>query len=121
MLGLRPPCTVGAVDAHGSDTDDTLVSAAEVARLAGVTRAAVSNWRRRHADFPEPVGAGRNAQFSLADITAWLQTQRKSSDVSDEVLVWQTLRALCGDDMMSGIANVAEMFLGGDSGRFDES
>lgn len=109
------------MDAHRSDTDDTLISAAEVARLAGVTRAAVSNWRRRHADFPEPVGGGRNAQFSLADITAWLQSQRKSSEVSDEVLVWQTLRALYGDDMVSGIADVAEMFLGGDSGRFDEA
>jgi predicted DNA-binding transcriptional regulator AlpA len=121
MPRSRLPCTVGAVDAHGSDTDDTLVSAAEVARLAGVTRAAVSNWRRRHADFPESVGVGRNAQFSLSDITAWLRMQRKSSDVSDDVLVWQTLRALYSDDIMSGIADVAEIFLGGDSGRFDES
>ena len=32
------------------------VTAAEISRLAGVTRATVSNWRRRHADFPAPVG-----------------------------------------------------------------
>ncbi len=34
----------------------TEVTAAGIARLAGVGRAAVSNWRRRHADFPKPVG-----------------------------------------------------------------
>ncbi|KUL31263.1 N-6 DNA methylase [Actinoplanes awajinensis subsp. mycoplanecinus] len=103
------------------DTDGTLISAAEVARLAGVTRAAVSNWRRRHADFPEAVGGGRNALFALSEVTGWLERQRKSSDVSDEVLVWQTLRASRGDDMVAGIAEVAEMFLDGDLDCFDES
>ncbi|MEV0452835.1 hypothetical protein [Streptomyces sp. NPDC050600] len=29
---------------------------AEVARIAMVGRAAVVNWRRRHADFPDPAG-----------------------------------------------------------------
>ena len=32
------------------------VSAADIARLAGVSRGTVSNWRRRHADFPAPRG-----------------------------------------------------------------
>jgi hypothetical protein len=36
--------------------DDATVSAADIARLAGVGRAAVSNWRRRYPDFPPPVG-----------------------------------------------------------------
>lgn len=98
-----------------------MISAAEVARLAGVTRAAVSNWRRRHADFPEPVGGGRNALFALSDVTDWLDRQRKSSDVSDEVLVWQELRAHYGDDMIAGVADLAEIFTGGNGGRYDES
>ena len=113
-------CTVGLVSDQPSDSDGKLISAAEVARLAGVTRAAVSNWRRRHSDFPEPVGGGRNALFALAEITEWLESQRKHSDVSDEVLVWQDLRVLHGDDMIGGVADVAEMFSGGRVDRLDE-
>ena len=37
-------------------TGQTEVTAAQIARLAGVGRAAVSNWRRRHPGFPSPVG-----------------------------------------------------------------
>ncbi|MBF6071626.1 N-6 DNA methylase [Nocardia farcinica] len=49
------------------------ISAAELSRLAGVTRATVSNWRRRHTDFPKPVG-GSEARpvFDLAQVRAWL-------------------------------------------------
>lgn len=100
--------------------DGRLISAAEVARLAGVTRAAVSNWRRRHPDFPEPVGGGRNALFALSEITDWLDSQRKSTDVSDEVLVWQELRALYGEDMVGGVAEVAALLTTGAKGRLDE-
>lgn len=32
------------------------MTAAEISRIAGVTRATVSNWRRRHDDFPAPSG-----------------------------------------------------------------
>src|SRR5438046_761868 len=35
---------------------DATLTASGIARLANVGRAAVSNWRRRHADFPTPVG-----------------------------------------------------------------
>jgi type I restriction enzyme M protein len=47
------------------------VSQAQVARLAGVAPAAVSQWRQRHADFPAPVGVAGN-QFLLSDVIAWL-------------------------------------------------
>ncbi len=49
------------------------VSAAELSRLAGVTRATVSNWRRRHGDFPKPVG-GSDARplFDLGEVRTWL-------------------------------------------------
>ncbi|WP_433790614.1 N-6 DNA methylase [Actinoplanes sp. CA-252034] len=101
--------------------DGRLISAAEVARLAGVTRAAVSNWRRRHPDFPEPVGGGRNALFALSEVTGWLDRQRKSTDVSDEVLVWQELRARYGEDMTSAVAEVAALLTGQEPGRLDEA
>ncbi|WP_048833200.1 N-6 DNA methylase [Nocardia cyriacigeorgica] len=49
------------------------VSAAEVSRLAGVTRATVSNWRRRHDDFP-PAVAGTDSRplFDLQQVRSWL-------------------------------------------------
>ncbi|RKT53581.1 type I restriction-modification system subunit M/S [Saccharothrix australiensis] len=52
--------------------DGQLVSRAEVARLAGVRRPAVTNWERRHADFPRAVRSGENEYFRLAEVVAWL-------------------------------------------------
>ncbi|MET8648915.1 N-6 DNA methylase [Nocardia aurea] len=56
-----------------SDTT-SLVTAAEISRLAGVTRATVSNWRRRHPEFPSPAG-GSEARpvFVLDDVRDWLR------------------------------------------------
>ncbi|MBL1079903.1 N-6 DNA methylase [Nocardia sp. 2] len=50
------------------------VSAAEISRLAGVTRATVSNWRRRHADFPKAVDGSNEARplFDLHEVQEWL-------------------------------------------------
>lgn len=49
------------------------VTAAEISRLAGVTRATVSNWRRRHADFPAPTGGTETSPaYDLDAVQAWL-------------------------------------------------
>ncbi|MFF2404434.1 hypothetical protein ACWCY1_27880 [Streptomyces goshikiensis] len=46
---------------------------AEVARIAGVVRAAVVNWRRRHDNFPDPVaGTSVHPQFDHRAVVAWL-------------------------------------------------
>ena len=83
--------------------------------MAGVTRAAVSNWRRRYDDFPAPASSGTSTPlFSLPEIQVWLAKQRKSHDVSDEVRLWQALRAAFGDDMVSGLAAVARLLAGGE-------
>ncbi|MFB7289004.1 helix-turn-helix transcriptional regulator [Actinacidiphila glaucinigra] len=58
------------------DRGDQLVSLAQVAELAGVTRAAVSNWRRRH-NFPAPaMTAGRTVWVVCSEVAAWLDTER---------------------------------------------
>ncbi|MBT8223971.1 MAG: N-6 DNA methylase [Dactylosporangium sp.] len=49
----------------------TTVTQAQIAGLAGVSRAAVTQWRRRHADFPTPISAG-GGQFLLAEVLSWL-------------------------------------------------
>ncbi|MFI1442406.1 N-6 DNA methylase [Streptomyces fructofermentans] len=70
----------------------TEVTAAGIARLAGVGRAAVSNWRRRHADFPKPVGGTETSpSFALTDVEDWLRTQGKLAEVPLRERVWQQL------------------------------
>ncbi|MBT2480559.1 N-6 DNA methylase [Streptomyces sp. ISL-94] len=70
------------------------VTAAEVARLAGVGRAAVSNWRRRHADFPKPVGGTETSpSFALAEVEHWLRAQGKLAEVPLRERVWQQIAA----------------------------
>ncbi|MEV6769690.1 N-6 DNA methylase [Nocardia sp. NPDC051030] len=50
-----------------------LITAADISRYAGVTRATVSNWRRRHPDFPAIAG-GTEARplFDFDQVQAWL-------------------------------------------------
>ncbi|WP_406436659.1 N-6 DNA methylase [Streptomyces sp. NBC_00631] len=70
----------------------TEVTAAGIARLAGVGRAAVSNWRRRHADFPKPVGGTETSpSFALAEVESWLRNQGKLAEVPLRERVWQHL------------------------------
>ncbi|MEU0243409.1 N-6 DNA methylase [Streptomyces sp. NPDC006235] len=95
-----------------------LVTGSEIARLAGVTRAAVSNWRRRYGDFPTPVGGGVNSPlFDLAEVQAWLARQRKGQEISVEVQLWQALRGAYGDDMLGGLVDVARFLAEGEAGE----
>jgi SAM-dependent methyltransferase len=62
---------------------NTEVTAADIARIAGVGRAAVSNWRRRHPDFPRPVGGPPNSPtFALAEVEAWLTANGRTAGVN---------------------------------------
>ena len=67
-----------------------LVTAADISRLAGVTRATVSNWRRRHADFPAPAGGTDSSPaYDLDAVRAWLAArgQLPESSPADELRV----------------------------------
>ncbi|MFB7516411.1 N-6 DNA methylase [Streptomyces sp. NPDC056144] len=68
------------------------MTAAGIARLAGVGRAAVSNWRRRHPDFPKPVGGTETSpSFSLAEVERWLRDQGKLAEVPLRERLWQQI------------------------------
>ncbi|CAL9540533.1 hypothetical protein SUDANB6_04248 [Streptomyces sp. enrichment culture] len=59
-------------------TPPVVVTLAEIARIAGVGRAAVSNWRRRYDNFPSPVGGtDTSPQFSLPQVEEWLRRENK--------------------------------------------
>jgi hypothetical protein len=72
----------------------TEITPVEIARLAGVGRAAVSNWRRRYRDFPGPVaGTATSPRFGLAEVAAWLRRHGKLAELPADELAWQELRA----------------------------
>ncbi|MBB4919157.1 HsdM family class I SAM-dependent methyltransferase [Streptosporangium saharense] len=87
--------------------DEATVTAADIARMAGVGRAAVSNWRKRHENFPEPVGGtATSPAFSLQAVEAWLLEQGKVEELPLRERVWQQIRAV-SDDLRLG-ESVAE-------------
>lgn len=60
-----------------------LMTAAAIARLAGVGRAAVSNWRRRYPEFPQPAGGSPNSPtFDRAEVEAWLKATGKADQLA---------------------------------------
>jgi hypothetical protein len=81
-------------DAGGADGAAGTVSSVGIARLAGVGRAAVSNWRKRYADFPEPIGGTPTSpSFDLAAVERWLRAQGKLPEVSGPDRAWREIAA----------------------------
>jgi predicted DNA-binding transcriptional regulator AlpA len=59
------------------------VTSAAIARLAGVGRAAVSNWRRRYPEFPKPVGGTASSPaFDRAEVEEWLRKTGKADQLA---------------------------------------
>ena len=59
------------------------MTAAAIARLAGVGRAAVSNWRRRYPEFPRPVGGSSTSPtFDRAEVEGWLKATGKADQLA---------------------------------------
>lgn len=71
----------------------TQVTAAEIARLAGVARATVSNWRRRHPDFPSPVGGtDTSPTYDLESVREWLSGRGQLPEATPEAELRLALR-----------------------------
>ncbi|MEU6410579.1 N-6 DNA methylase [Microbispora sp. NPDC046933] len=91
---------------------EATVNAGDIARLADVGRAAVSNWRRRYEDFPQPVGGTASSPlFSLPEVEAWLRRNGKSFEVSQGDRVWQRLRASADDLRLGEVLGEVGAFL----------
>jgi hypothetical protein len=95
---------------------DPTLNAGDIARLAGVGRAAVSNWRRRHDDFPPPVGGtAHQPLFSLPQIEAWLRRYGKSYQVSLGDRAWQRLKAAGDLRLGEAVAQAGALLTTGES------
>ena len=93
---------------------DALVSLADLAEMAGVSRPAVSNWRRRNPDFPRPVAeTGATSLFRLGDLMAWMAGHGKRLDVrSLDQLVWSALNPARGAVLPEEAAQAGMILLG---------
>lgn len=91
---------------------EAVATSAEIARLANIDRAVVSNWRRRYEDFPQPVG-GTTASplFSLDQIENWLRVNKPKVRLSAEGRVWQELKTLGDDLRLSQVLTATGLFL----------
>jgi SAM-dependent methyltransferase/predicted DNA-binding transcriptional regulator AlpA len=94
--------------------DDVLVNAVDIARMADVGRAAVSNWRKRFDDFPQPVGGTASSPaFSLSEVEQWLRDHGRYVEVPPLERLWQRLRSST-DDLRLGevVTQVGAVLLG---------
>src|ERR1700751_4653418 len=73
-----------------ADTTLDLVSMADIARLAGQSRATVGNWKSRNPDFPPERGRGpRGPLYDRAEVVAWLEANnRLDKQPQDAVSLW---------------------------------
>lgn len=91
-------------------TEQTEVTAAQIARLAGVGRAAVSNWRRRHSAFPAPVGGSDTSPtFSLAEVETWLRAEGKLAEIPAAEQLWRAVDAAGGGEEVGTAAVLAAL------------
>lgn len=76
-------------------THEGLLAPSDIADLAGVSRAAVSNWRKRMNDFPHPKGGSASKPlFAASDIDAWLaahpEKQKPTASVDPNARAWES-------------------------------
>ncbi|MGW4296850.1 N-6 DNA methylase [Micromonospora chersina] len=72
----------------------TTLTASGIARLANVGRAAVSNWRRRYADFPTPVGGTPTSpSFDAHEVEQWLRLHGRLHKADAAQRAWQQIES----------------------------
>jgi type I restriction-modification system DNA methylase subunit len=76
-----------------------LISMADIARLAGQSRAAVGNWKSRNPDFPPERGRGpRGPLYDRAEVTRWLESTGRLKKRPHEVeVMWRVADGLRRD------------------------
>ncbi|MEV7229781.1 N-6 DNA methylase [Polymorphospora sp. NPDC051019] len=73
---------------------EATVTASGIARLANVGRAAVSNWRRRYADFPTPVGGTPTSPaFDAREVEQWLHRHGRLTQAGTAQWAWRHIES----------------------------
>ncbi|MEV7968525.1 hypothetical protein AB0O34_21435 [Sphaerisporangium sp. NPDC088356] len=108
-LAYKPPERwQDEVVGHGSEQ----LTAAEISRLAGVTRATVSNWRRRHPDFSQPSGGTEaSPTYDRDAVESWLAARGQLPEASPLDELRAELRKLPRDVVTEGVPAVVRAAL----------
>lgn len=87
----------------------TLITASDVAELAGAGRSTVSNWRKRYDDFPQPVaGTPGKPLFKLTDVQEWMSRHdRAESTISPASRLWNAFNTWRGEMPVDDLLEVA--------------
>ena len=73
LIGLCEQLVEATKEPPPHRLEDEYLNFQEIAIRAGVTPAAVTNWRIRHDDFPKPAKEiGKTKLFSARQVSAWL-------------------------------------------------
>ncbi|MEX3102697.1 MULTISPECIES: type I restriction-modification system subunit M/S [unclassified Streptomyces] len=91
-----------------SDERDPLITRSEIASYAGVERPTVSNWARRHQDFPAPVRSGDVQYFRLTSVLRWLgdrKVPRAQLQADERFGVTYRSRVLSGWQARNGLVD----------------
>ena len=88
------------------------MTAADIARLGDVGRAAVSNWRSPARRFPQPVGGtSTSPTFSFNQVKEWLRAHAEEKPLPMREWLWQELRAGTPESELAGLIADLGMFL----------
>jgi len=91
---------------------EATVTASGIARMANVGRAAVSNWRRRYADFPTPVGGTPTSPlFDAREVEQWLRQQGKLHKAGTEQWAWRHIESYQPAAQMADALGIAGAYL----------
>ncbi|WP_328853231.1 N-6 DNA methylase [Micromonospora globbae] len=88
------------------------LTASGIAELANVGRAAVSNWRRRHADFPAPVGGTPTSPFFDAhEVEQWLRRHGKLHQPAIDQWAWRHIESYQPSAQITEALGIAGAYL----------
>ncbi|MEV0609524.1 N-6 DNA methylase [Polymorphospora rubra] len=88
------------------------LTASGIARLANVGRAAVSNWRRRYADFPTPVGGTPTSpSFNAQEVEQWLRHHGRLHQASTAQWAWRQIESYQPAAQISDVLGIAGALL----------
>lgn len=91
---------------------DATLTASGIARLANVGRAAVSNWRRRYADFPTPVGGTPTSpSFDARAVEQWLHQHGRLHQAGTEQWAWRHIESYQPAAQISDALNITGAYL----------
>src|SRR6266581_7709198 len=82
-----------------TSTESDLLGISDIARLAGVSRTVVSNWRSRHRDFPIPAAEPTAGPvFRRTEVAEWVEKNRPRTatikPLGFEAQLWQAADVL---------------------------